>query len=388
VAADFQTVSGDSAWYAYGQGALSRANGGPPERVLRDGTVLRRGDAGAGAYLRAGKRGGEPLRFDLGWTYAAPRLELNASGFQRTQNEQEGTTRVAYAVPRIAGPLDGLEAHLSGFTRRSTDGRGLLRGQGATAGLTTTLARSHATIDCSAGATAEHWDLREIAGAGVPLQMPGAASMDCTIATDPALWLYVSLEVYGDRSAGGPGLDRPWSAGAAATFALRPHDRVETRLGLAFDRTVLPIRFVGDDGEGRLLFARQEAPSGSLLLTQTWVLARRLTLQLHGQLFTAYERYDRFRAATPRGLAPIRLGDLAGAAPPVTSPDGRTNVLVLNAVLRWEPRPGATLFAVYARNQAGAPVDGPVARGLALAPPRSGPTVDAVLIKWAWWTRG
>jgi hypothetical protein len=386
-ALDFQAVSQDAAWYAYGQGAVSRAGGGPPERILRDGIVVRRGDPGAGAYLRAGKRGGEPLRFDLGWTYSAPRLDLNASGFQRTQNEQEGTARVAFARPRVTGPLDALELYVSGFTRRTTDGRDLRRGQGATAGLSATLARSHATLDCSAGSSADRWDVREIAGTGIPLRMPGAVSGDCTLATDPARPLSLSLELYGERSGGGPGLDRPWSGGTVATVALRPHDRVETRLSVVLDHTELPLRWVGDDGAGHLLFARQEAPSASLLLTQTWVLARRLTLQLHGQLFTAYERYDDFRAATPHGAAPIGPGDLSRAAAPATSPDGRTTVLVVDAVLRWEPRPGATLFVVYARNQAGAPADGPVARTLSVNAARPGPVTDAVLVKWTWWTR-
>lgn len=388
VAADFQAISRDAAWYAYGQGAASRAGGGPPERLLRDGTILRRGDVGSGAYLRAGKRGGEPLRFDLGWTWSAPRLDLNASGFQRTQNEQEGTARLAYARPRVTGPLDGLELHVSAFTRRTTDGRDLQRGQGATAGVSTVLARAHLSIDCSAGATADRWDVREIAGSGIPLQLPGAVSADCTVATDPARRLSLSLEVYGERSGGAPGLDRPASAGTVTTVALRPHDRLETRVSLVLDRTVLPLRFVGDDGAGRLLFARQEAPSASLLVTQTWVLARRTTLQLHGQLFSSYERYDAFRAATPRGLAPITFRDLAPAPAPATSPDGRTAVLVVNAVLRWEPRPGSTLFVVYARSEAGAPVDGPVARTLSVSAARPGPVTDAVLVKWSWWTQG
>lgn len=385
-AADFQAVTADSAWYAYGQGAVSRAGGGAPERLLRDGTTLRRGDLGGGGYLRAGKRGGAPLRFDLGWTYAAPRLDLNASGFQRTQNEQEGTARVAFARPRVTGPLDALELYVSGYTRRTTDGRDLRRGQGATAGLTATLSGSNVTVDCSAGASADRWDVREIAGTGIPLRLPGAVTGDCSVASDPARPLYGSLELYGERSAGGPGLDRPFSAGVVSTVALRPHDRLETRLSLVLERTVLPLRFVGDDGAGRLLFARQEAPSASLLLTQMWVLARRLTLQLHGQLFTSYERFDAFRAATPSGLSAIGPGDLSPAAAPAASPDGRTALLVVNAVLRWEPRPGTTLFLVYARNQAGAPAEGPVARTLSLAASRPGPVTDAVLLKWTWWT--
>jgi len=388
LAADVDAVSSDAAWYAYGQAAASRAGGGPPERVLRDGTVLRRGDLGRGGYVRAGKRGGEPLRFDLGWSWAAPELDLNASGFQRTQNEQEAKAKLAFVRPSGAGPLEEWEASVSGASRWTTDGRGLLRGRTATASAAGVLAASHLSFGCSATLTADRWDIREIAGSGVPLRMPGATGGSCELSTDSARSLSAALELYGEQSSGGPGLDRPLSYGTVLGVAARPHPRVETRLDLVLDRTVLPLRWVGDDGAGALLFARQDAPSLSVLLAQLWVLAPRLTLQLHGQLFTSYARYDRFRAARPAGGAGIDLTALAPVPAPAQRPDAHTTLLVVDAVLRWEVRPGATLFVVYARNQTGAPVAPGAAAPRTLEPLAAGrgPVVDAVLVKWSWWT--
>ena len=379
LALDAEALSEDAGWYAYGQAAASRAEGGPPERRLRDGTILRRGETGAGAYVRAGKRGGAPLRFDLGWSWAAPRLELNASGFQRTQNEQEARAAVALVGPEGAGPLEDWEVSLSGSSRWTTDGAGLLRGAKAGATAAGTLAGSHLSLGCTAELSADRWDVREIAGRGVPLRMPGATSARCELETDAARALSGSLELHGERSHGGPGLDRPTSFGTLLGVAARPHPRVTTRVSLLLDRTVLPLRWVGSDAGGGLLFARQDAPTASILVTQLWVLARRLTLQLHGQVLASRERYDRFRASAPDRRGPISYGDLSPAAAPARSPDLSETLLVLDAVLRWEVRPGATLYLVYVRNQAGPPDDAPAARG---------PVTDAVLVKWSWWTGG
>ena len=65
-------------------------------------------------------------------------------------------------------------------------------------------------------------------------------------------------------------------------------------------------------------------------------------------------------------------------------PGGRTAALVVDAVLRWEYRPGSIVYLVYARSQEGA--EGAEGRTLAPAGLARGPVTDAVLVKWTWWT--
>jgi Domain of unknown function (DUF5916) len=384
-ALDFSAASRDGVWYAYGQVAGSRIEGGPPARTLRDGTVLRRGDAGTGTYFRAGKRGGEGFRMDLAWTYASPRLDLNPAGFQRTQNEQEGGTTLKYARTNL-GPFHELTVLGGGYGRWTTDGRGLSRGWGAAAGVDAQLKDPYLWVSFRVRRTDPMYDVREIAGTGIPLRRPATEEVTLDVSTDPARSVSADLGGYVGRNVRMGELDAPAFHGASAGVKLRPHPRLETRVTGAYDYNTYPVRFVEEDGAGALTFAALRAPTLSLTLRQLVVVTPRLTVQLYAQLFTAYESWGSSYSATPRGTAPIEPGALSRAAPPAFDPDAHTSALVVNAVVRWEYRTGSTLYAVYARNQAELPLGSDQAVPHVLAPRGlgPGPTTDAFLLKWAY----
>jgi len=144
----------------------------------------------------------------------------------------------------------------------------------------------------------------------------------------------------------------------------------------------------GVDAEHWLL-GSLTAPALSLVLRQILVLTPRLTFQVYAQLFTDYGRWGPLfqarRQADGRTVTRAQLEPLAGVIP---SPDFHDTDLAVNAVLRWEYRPGSMLHAVYARGQTRAlgPADG-------TGPPRDlaphglpqGPTIDSFLVKWSWW---
>ncbi|HET8540649.1 MAG TPA: DUF5916 domain-containing protein [Anaeromyxobacter sp.] len=383
-ALDFNAASRDGAWYAYGQVAASRAEGGPPARTLRDGTVLRRGDLGGGAYLRAGKRGGEGLRADLAWTYASPTLELNAAGFQRTQNEQEIGTTVKYARTN-AGPFTEIAAVTGGFGRWTTDRRALSRGWGAAIGVDAQLRQPYLKASFRLRYDDPMYDVREIATTGIPLRMPPTEEATLAVSTDTAKPLSATVGAYVGRTVGVAPLEAPPYYGASAGVAVRPHPRLETRLAASYDRNADAVRFLEDDGAGALLFGGLRAPTVSFTVRQLVVLSPRLTFQLYAQLFTAYESWGPFFVARPQGTAPVEPGALIPSARPSAGPDAHSSALVGNAVVRWEYRTGSTFYAVYARTQTEAPLEGGEAphslapRGLGL-----GPTTDSVLVKWSY----
>jgi hypothetical protein len=378
-ALDFNAASADGVWYAYGQASGSRADGGPPQRLLRDGTVLRRGDLGTGAYLRAGKRGGEPFRFDLGWTYSSPRLDLNASGFQRTQNEQEGAATLRLVKTQL-GPFHELRGYVKGYTRFTTDGRSLERGRGVETGFYAVWREPYLTANCWANLDDPEYDVREIAGSGIPFRRTPSETVTCEVVTDEAR--PVSLDLYGyvGRNLQVAALGAPGFHGAYGAIALRPHARLETRLELNYDHFAYPARYTGEPG----LFAELTAPTASVTLRQLVAFTPRLTFQLYGQLFTSYEQWGRFYGATSAGGAPIE----PGALQPIAARAGfdvHTTALVLNAVLRWEYRTGSTLWFVYARNQTELPGASGDATPHDVGPHRlgGGPTVDSFLVKWS-----
>jgi hypothetical protein len=384
IALDFDAISANRSWYAYGQLTGSRVEGGPPERTLRDGTVLRRNDLGAGTYLRAGKRGGRGFRFDVAYTYADPRLDLNAAGFQQRQNEQEGGATLKWAMLDL-GAFHELTLVGGGYGRWSTDGHAQARGWGAAVGFDARLKDPYLRASFRLRHTDPMYDAREIAFTGIALRRPPTEEVSLDLSTDPARTVSGELGGYVGRSLAVGPLEAVGYHGVNAGVAIRPHQRLETRLVAAYDRNGYGVRFLEDDGADLLTFGALRADTLSLTLRQLLVLTPRLTFQLYGQLFTAFESWGPFFSARAQGTSPIEPGALAPTGAPADGPDSHTSALVLNAVLRWEYRLGSTLYLVYARNQTEAPLA--VTDGMHALAPRGlgiGPTTDSFLVKWSY----
>jgi hypothetical protein len=101
-------------------------------------------------------------------------------------------------------------------------------------------------------------------------------------------------------------------------------------------------------------FARLAQETRSLGARISYTMTPTLSLQLYGAPFLSRGRYDEFRelSATPRAVA------YRDRYMPYTPPaDARSGFDVLelrsNNVLRWEFRPGSTLFAVWSHGRSG-----------------------------------
>jgi len=125
----------------------------------------------------------------------------------------------------------------------------------------------------------------------------------------------------------------------------------------------------------RYVFGYIETTTLSLTTRVNWTFTPNLTLQLYAQPFIASGDYSSFREfAEPRTLEKSVYGqdmgaisydeessdyavdpDGAGPAEPFTfaNPDFTTSALRGTAVLRWEYRPGSTLYFVWTQERAG-----------------------------------
>ncbi len=396
----------DADWFFRGQASASQWLGGRPDLALADGTVLRRGDLGWGAYASAGRQGGEPWRYEAQWEYESPKLDLNAVGYQRTQNEQVARGILRYVRPGGGGPFHSYAFQLGAEGRATTDGRGLDRGRSAWLSGEFQL-RSFRWFGFDVGATAPRWDVREIDQSGrydpstghVPAGLvpfaygrPGEWYADAWVSLDQGRPVFAEGSVtVGETMRAGPlGPHGSWVAGLTAVA--RPHPRVETRVDARYGTNHLPARSLDAGGAW---FADLTAPQLSITVRQQVVLTPRLTLQAYGQLFATYGRFGAFYAATP-AAGRIRPTDLQPAARTTavnalgSNPDYRDVALNVNVVLRWEYRLGSTLFLVYTRSQTERAVDAaelapatlrPLALGL-------GPTTDTMMVKWSYWWNG
>ena len=401
-ALDWTVRSADSAWFLRGQVSGSVYDGGdftaqvdaagqplaaPPRRVLADGTVLRRGDPGWGAFVAFGRSGGEPWRFDVDLEAESPRLELNALGYQRTQNDLRARPILRYVRPTGGGPFHSL-AHGVGADLHATSD-GALRRRSATFFYFYELQlRSFYTFGCEADLDLPGDDVREISRTGIAFGRPGSWNASCYLNSDQSKPVYLEANAgYGRSDAVGPAAAAPFGW-AGALVSLRPHPRVETRLAATYETDRWPARWVETSAAGEQLFAGLHAPYLSLTVRQLLLLTPRLTFQIYGQLFVSrgtYGPYFHSTGPTPAG-GRIRAADLVAGGAPSADPDFHQTSLNLNAVLRWEYRLGSTLFLVYSRSarERGLTAGERPAAGLS---PRlgTGPTTDTFLVKWGWY---
>ncbi|RJS27592.1 hypothetical protein DRW03_03470 [Corallococcus sp. H22C18031201] len=384
VAADFDLKTADSAYGLLGQVSASRVVGGLPERPLRDGTLLHPGDGGYGGYVRAGKFGGEGFRWDLGYDFSTPTLELNATGYQRTQNEQAPRVELRYQRPNGFGPLRDFSVNLIGSTAWTTDGRLINRGSRVTLDVTAQLPSSD-TLGMQMGMNVGGYDVRELAGTGIPLQKEFSDFLLLNWKTNSnrvaQLQGYLAA-AYHDRGPA-PGA---WAWGADLILTLRPHPALETRFEILDDRTEYGPRFVANQGNNLFLLGNLQSNYLSMTVRQQWVLRPNLTLQGYAQLFTDYGIYGPFFEATSdEERTAIRFAALRPTEG--QADDFYDTALNLSLVLRWEYRLGSTFFFVYTRSQQGLKVFDDERMPTTLLPRNlgSGPATDAVMLKWSYY---
>jgi hypothetical protein len=402
LALDWNLRSVDSEWFMRGQLTGSRYAGGAftaqedpasglplqlaRRRVLSDGTVLRPGDLGWGGFVAFGRNGGEPWRFDVDLEYQSPRLELNAVGYQRTQNEVRLRPIVRFERPTGGGPFHEYAFLLGGDLRATTDGE--LRRRSATLfAVVSGQLRTFHGFECEADLDLPADDVREISRSGIAFGRAGSWNGSCSVFTDQSRPVF--LEAYA-----GAGRTLPlaplrtvpflWAGGLVS---VRPHPSVETRLAVGHERSSWPARWVETTASGEQLFAELSAPNVSVTLRQQLLLSPRLTLQAYAQLFVASGRYGPTYTGTATAAGRIRSADLVPGGVPSESPDFHVTALNLSAVVRWEYRLGSTLYLVYTRaaTEPGRAAGELPEFGLRPVGLGRGPTTDTVLVKWTWY---
>jgi hypothetical protein len=370
-------------WGGFAQVEASRVVGGPPERVLQDGTVIRPGDLGFGGHLRAGKLGGEPWRFDVVYVYEDRKLDLNGVGYQPLSDYQWADLDLHYVRPNGLGPFRSFQVDYNLDVNWTADGR-LPRGVNTNV-LWKVQLPGYETVGTRIGLELPQYDTREIAFSGVPFERVGNVFVALILGSDPNRRLQANGDVFVFRTLHqGPFAPTTgWGLDLSASW--RPHDRLETRLDAAYGDKPQGPRWIETLPDQTAVFGLQYPEFVSVTLRQSVVFTPRLSAQLYAQLFSSVIRFgEGTYGASIAGKGQLPLSDLAPIAHPAV-PVARGSVLNLNAVLRWEYRLGSTIYLVYTRSQAEPPAAGPPPSSLPPSQLLQGPVTQTFLVKWTYW---
>ncbi|MEX2572436.1 MAG: DUF5916 domain-containing protein [Gemmatimonadota bacterium] len=377
----FSNVGGTSEAIARTMQSSARYFQRPDRRVTGDGLFDTRYDAsstslqGYGMYTRVGKDGGGRLRWEAMSAVQSPGLEVNDLAFQNRADYLWFNANVGGNWTTPTSWYRNVFNSIGGSTRYNFDGD-----------------RLGATFQAFYGMQfLNYWNLRtfvihetdayddRLTRGGPVVRSSGATIGNFGLSTDARSPVVLDLQVEG--ALGNHGDRRSLTLRPGMAIKPSPNVFVQLSPSYSFSENVAQYVTRASDptatafyGE-RYVFAFLESRTLSLETRLNATFTPNLTLQLYAQPFIATGDYSRFREfAAPRSIEKLDYGsdigaisydesaeeydvdpDAAGPAQSFTfdNPDFTRRSVRGTAVLRWEYRPGSTLFFVWTQDRSG-----------------------------------
>jgi hypothetical protein len=326
----------------------------PDDDVRLDAT--RRALRGVAGQLFAGKVGGGSTRYDASFRWIAPGFDVNEMGFLMSAGLR---SVVASAGLRASRP-----GVLAGVPYRSASVTLAFAGDWSSSGL----ALGRTVSATGSMQLMNQWQLRST----LAQQLPGAyCTMICTrggpALVDPPRTA-ASLDVSGDpRRRLVPHGNMEWyrddggrSGSLTGQVDFLWHARTNLDLSLiaaashvSYDSFFYRWFGVPNADTAHLTFARLEQPVRALTARLDYTMTPTLSVQWYAQVYLSRGAYSNIRALASARARRYEERFVPYADTTVTrNPDGVDfRQLRSNAVIRWEYRPGSTLFIVWTQRR-------------------------------------
>jgi len=167
---------------------------------------------------------------------------------------------------------------------------------------------------------------------------------------------------------------------------IRPVSSFSTEVGFRYSNNINDAQWVAeafDGGEKHYVFGRLEQETHSLTLRVNYTMTPTLSLQIYGQPFVSAGHYVNYKELVDGRAESYE----AQYAPYAYAGNADFNVLSFRTtnVLRWEYRPGSTLFVVWQQGREGQGEPGRFAYGRDYSSLFATPASNTLLIKFAYW---
>lgn len=154
--------------------------------------------------------------------------------------------------------------------------------------------------------------------------------------------------------------------GRSSSMSLDPYvnfrlaSQFQLRVGASTERDRVDAQWFGnftdDAGVTHYSFARLDQRTNSMSVRLNYTMTRDLSFELYGQPFIATGVYTNFREVSATPDAEAYDARYQPYTPPPSEPrQFKVAELITNSVLRWEYRPGSTLFVVWQHGRDGPP---------------------------------
>jgi hypothetical protein len=317
---------------------------------------------------------GSPLRWGLFGMVRTPGFEINDAGFQVEGDQATQAAWLGYQRSQPQGPFRRWNLNVNQWTAHTLAGERI--GLGGNVNGSFTL---HNLWNGYGGINRQMSSVSTTALRGGPsIERPGRVNGWMGINSDNRRPVVLNVHAEASREDETGGGHRYFGPGVT----LRPasHVSVSVSPGFSANTSMWQCAAPGSGCQvgGRYLFARLEQRTFSMTTRVNYTFTPNLSLQFYAQPYVSAGEYSEFREVVdPRasrfdqrfntfhadqitrnpesGRYEVRTGGSTQETPDFTFGDPNFNFRQLrsNAVLRWEYRPGSTLFLVWSQGRTG-----------------------------------
>lgn len=347
--------------------AIARAQASPARYFQRpdaghvDFDPARTRMSGGSGFFSVGKIGGGKWRFSTGLHTRSPGFEVNDIGYQRDADAISNWLWVGYRQTTPVGFFREFGLNANGFHGWNYDGDNTGRSANVNGwGQLKNFWNVNAGVARHLGGVS--WGMLR---GGPRIRREAGVNYWGGFSTDSRKAVMFNFNTWGNRW----GESDSFTGGVSPNVRFRPSGRATFNLGMSFNWNDNDAQWVGTVGTApEYLFARIDQSTVGLRLRADYAFTPTLSLQLYAEPFVSAARYTDFkRVAEPMaGTYAARFQTLAareeggrvfadvdgdGIEESFGRPDFNVKQFRSNAVLRWEYRPGSTVFLVWSQGR-------------------------------------
>jgi len=376
--------------------AASRVNGDPssiealqensrhyyqrPDAASFDVDPSRQSLSGASGRIGVNKIGGQHLRFGTQAGFKSPGFDLNDAGFLRRADERWFLNwfQIRSDVPNRWARSRNI--NVNQYASWNFDGDRVTAGANVNGGITFV---NNWSVGGGVGTNRLNVDDRLTRG-GPAVLTEGFDNFWSWLNTDNRK--RVSLNLFGAAGRNGVG---SWFADNETSVTFRPISSLEITSGVRLNRAVNDTQWTGlvTDTTDHYTFGRIDQTTVALPMRLNYTMSPTLSLQLYGEPFVSGGDYGAFKElVNGRALdysqryAPYAYDIAANGDPNFNVKSFRTT-----NVLRWEYKPGSTLFVVWQQARENDAVPGGFQLGRDVTGIFAVPPKNVFLVKLAYW---
>lgn len=331
--------------------------------------------AGNAGMLSFSKISGERVRFNTNVTYKSPGFDSNDLGFMRRADQITQSNWIQFRDDRPGKYVRTFRGNLNQWSGRNFDGDLLFMGGNVNAHWTLV---SNWAFGGGFNFETRGFDDRLTRG-GPGGYTEGGWNSWGYLATDSRKPLMVETFAGGGRYEYGPTF---FDFNPGVT--VRPASFVSVSVGLGLSPMTQAVQWIGQDDAGEYVFGRLKQRTVSMTARVNYTITPTLSVQIYGRPFVSAGEYTRFYRLVD-GRAEQFNDRYADYSAYGGNPDFNYRSFRTTNVLRWEYKPGSTLFVVWQQGRESSAEYGDFRLGRDIGRVFRTPASNVFLVKMSYW---